>query len=160
MATYRVDWSEKKNNDWVLASLLDETGNKLSEVSINRTSKKGEIFPNFDEIRPGAEIKGELWTSTANKNYLFPPRKKLEPPNFIKNRAMPKVDVEGHLAVQQQITKNVKAAQDRTAWMWAKNNASEILSVLYKNTNQIEFDFSQLEELATKIYNMEPTEPF
>lgn len=67
---YTLDWVEKKNNDWVLVSLA--SGEK--EVSINRTSKKGEVFPNFDNLAPGIEVEGELWQSQAGKWYLFPPK--------------------------------------------------------------------------------------
>lgn len=70
MAKHILDWVEKKNNDWVMASL--QSGEK--EVSINRTSKKGEVFPNFDNLAPGLEIEGELWQSQAGKWYLFPPK--------------------------------------------------------------------------------------
>lgn len=70
MATYKLEWVEKKGEDWVLASL--ESGEK--DVSINRTSKKGEVFPNFDTLTPGMSVEGELWQSGAGKWYLFPPR--------------------------------------------------------------------------------------
>lgn len=71
---YTIDWSEKKNQDWVLATLTDASGNKLQDVSINRTSKKGEVMPSFDDIKSGGTIEGELWTSNSGKHYLFPPK--------------------------------------------------------------------------------------
>lgn len=70
---YRVNWLEKKNNDWIVANLLDgET--EIKEVSINRTNKKGQVFPKFDDIINGGSVDGELWTSQAGKNYLFEPK--------------------------------------------------------------------------------------
>lgn len=70
MAKHKINWCEKKGDDWVVATL--ESGE--ANVSINRTSKKGEAFPNFDGIAPGAEVEGELWQSAAGKWYLFPPK--------------------------------------------------------------------------------------
>ena len=69
MAKYKIEGLEKKNNDWL--SLLLESG---EEVSVSRVSKKGEIFPNFDNLVPGGEVEGELWQSQAGNWYLFPPK--------------------------------------------------------------------------------------
>ena len=68
-----LDWTEKKDENWIVASLTRESGDKLTEVSINRTSKKGEAFPNFDSLQAGQTIEGQLWQSQAGKWYLFPP---------------------------------------------------------------------------------------
>lgn len=73
-ATYTVDWAESKNEDWKIVTLTDEFNKTIKDVSVNRTSKKGEVFPNFDQIMPGAKITGTYWQSDAGKNYLFPPR--------------------------------------------------------------------------------------
>lgn len=72
MSKYKLDWVEKKNIDWVVVSI--EGDGQPKEVSINRKSKTGELFPNFDGIQPGAEVEGELWQSNAGKWYLFPPK--------------------------------------------------------------------------------------
>ena len=69
-----LDGVEVKNTDWKEISLTRESGDKLTEVSVNRTSKKGEVFPNFDNLQAGQTIEGELWQSPAGKWYLFPPR--------------------------------------------------------------------------------------
>lgn len=69
-----IDWVSIKNEDWKEISLTRESGDKLTEVSVNRKSKKGEVFPNFDELAAGQTIEGELWQSPAGKWYLFPPR--------------------------------------------------------------------------------------
>ena len=68
----KVNWIEVKSPDWKIATIQD--GDKVYEsVSINRTSKKGETFPDFDDLQAGRETNGVLWVSPANKNYLFPP---------------------------------------------------------------------------------------
>lgn len=63
-----------KNNDWKVASIKGADGSQAHEVSINRTNKKGEVFPNFDAIADGASVEGNLWKSDAGKNYLFAPK--------------------------------------------------------------------------------------
>lgn len=80
----KINWLEKKNNDWIVANLLQEDGTEIKEVSINRTAKNGQVFPNFDGLAPSLDIEGELWQSQAGKNYLFAPKPKLEAPEFIK----------------------------------------------------------------------------
>lgn len=65
---------DKKSADWAIVSLVNEDKIESLEVSINKTSKKGEVFPNFDKLAVGQEIEGELWQSTVGKEYLFPPR--------------------------------------------------------------------------------------
>ncbi len=73
---YEVVWVENKNADWKVATLREKIdgGKEVTDVSINRTNKQGQAFPNFDGIAPGAEVHGEFWRSPANKNYLFPPK--------------------------------------------------------------------------------------
>lgn len=77
MSKYKVEWAEVKSPEWKVVSL--DSGEK--DVSINKVSKKGEVFPNFDQIAPGVEIEGELWVSPSGKNYLFPPRVQKQAPN-------------------------------------------------------------------------------
>ena len=69
----KITWIETKDTDWKVATILD--GEKeYKDVSINRKSKKGEIFPNFDELAPEREVNGTLWESSAHKWDRFPPR--------------------------------------------------------------------------------------
>ena len=79
MTKLKVEWIEVKAPDWKLATLIGEDGKQITEVSINRTSKKGEVFPSFDELASGHDVEGELWQSTAGKWYLFPPRPQTTP---------------------------------------------------------------------------------
>lgn len=74
MAKLTIEWIETKGPDWKVASLIGEDKTAYKDVSINRTSKKGEIFPNFDDLKNGGEVEGELWQSTGQKWYLFPPK--------------------------------------------------------------------------------------
>lgn len=73
MATYKIEFAESKTKDWVVAD-LEAGGALFKDVSINRVNKKGETFPNFDSIRTGGSIEGELWDNPSGKKYLFAPR--------------------------------------------------------------------------------------
>lgn len=95
MAKYQVDWVESKGPDWKVAKLVNLPG----DVSINRTNKKGEVFPGFDEIMPGKEIEGEFWNSPSGKGYLFPPK---APKSSFKGNSM---------AVVEKTQEGVKVAQ-------------------------------------------------
>lgn len=70
----KVEWCENKNQDWKVATLKAPDDYVTENVSINRQNKKGEVFPNFDGIIPGADIEGELWKSDSGKWYLFAPK--------------------------------------------------------------------------------------
>jgi hypothetical protein len=70
----KIDWIETKDDGWKLASITDAEGHKLLNVSINRTSNKGEVFPNFDNLAAGMDIEAVTWQSKAGKWYLFPPK--------------------------------------------------------------------------------------
>lgn len=79
MAKYTISWIEAKNPDWKTASLIGEDKTAYQDVSINRTSKKGEAFPNFDGLMNGGEAEGEIWQSAGGKWYLFPPKPQTTP---------------------------------------------------------------------------------
>lgn len=69
---FKVVWLEVKSPDWKIVTLADDT-QQYGDVSINRVNKKGEAFPDFDGIINAGTIKGNLWTSSAGKRYLFAP---------------------------------------------------------------------------------------
>jgi len=69
-----------KNANWKVVTILNAAGDIQSDISVNRTNKKGETFPNFDEIKVGATIQGQLWQSPAGKHYLFPPKGSAQAP--------------------------------------------------------------------------------
>lgn len=70
---YRIEWIETKSPEWKVATVNIGQG-KTVDASINKTSKKGEAFPDFDNLKPGMEVEAELWQSPAGKWYLFPPK--------------------------------------------------------------------------------------
>lgn len=154
---FKIEWCEKKNPDWIMATVTDLRGEQTENVSVNRTNKKGEVFPDFDKIMTGHTIEAELWISGTNKAYLFAPKAKTggNRPNM--DRIMDKKA--GNIAeAQTRKEQSISEAQDRSAWMWAKNNASILLgtSLSLESNDTIS---KAVIELATKIYNGEPTEP-
>jgi hypothetical protein len=64
----------KKNNDWIVVSILNAAGEIVENVSVNRTNKKGEVFPGFDDIAVGNQVAGQLWRSPKGAMYLFAPK--------------------------------------------------------------------------------------
>lgn len=103
---YTISNTQIKNNDWKIASVKGADGVEANEVSINRTNKKGEIFPRFDEIADGASIEGNLWKSDAGKNYLFAPKE------FKKSGGGNTVAI---ALAQERKVENITKAQDRTS---------------------------------------------
>jgi hypothetical protein len=73
MSKVTIEWAENKSNDWRICT-IKEGNQTITDVSVNRVNKKGETFPNFDGIIPGAEIECEIWKSPAGKTYMFAPR--------------------------------------------------------------------------------------
>lgn len=76
MADYKVLKVDDKNKDWKVISIEKGENEYLHNVSVNRVNKKGEVFPNFDDIKEGAITEGELWESGSSKWYLFAPKQK------------------------------------------------------------------------------------
>lgn len=71
---FKIFKLEKKNADWIVASLVDAAGDVHENVSINKVSKKGDIFPNFDTLAKDQKVEGRLWKSDSDKVYLFGPK--------------------------------------------------------------------------------------
>jgi hypothetical protein len=78
MTKVMIEWTENKSNDWRICTIKEGT-QTITDVSVNRVNKKGETFPNFDGIIPGAEIECEIWKSPTGKTYMFAPRPQSAP---------------------------------------------------------------------------------
>lgn len=157
---YIIEFVENKNKDWKIATVKSEQGATWEDVSINRVGKKGDVFENFDDIQAGREVYGELWTSTAGKNYLFPPR------NAHKSSYTPRRGT-GAVKVEEIRRESIKEAQERKnesiAFFNATNSAIEIVSKF--NVNDLtedeikghivkwrEFFLSEWEKYESKDY--------
>ena len=89
----------KKQGEWCVATIEQDDKSVLADVSINKKSKKGDEFPNFDTLAEGQEIKGKLWQNDKGKWYLFPLPKSEE------NKAM----IEDTWKLLQSINRKVDA---------------------------------------------------
>jgi len=148
---YKIVWCEvkKKGNtngrDWAITemNLEDPEGNTVEKVST------------FDSVQNGGTIEGTILKN--DKGYLN--FKKLEAPDFIKNQrgGAYKEKVIGE--AMEKKSQNIKEAQDRSAWMWAKTNASTLLGTSMATETNDDIAKAVI-GLATKIYNGEPQVPF
>jgi len=105
------------------------------------------------------EFAGDYWEGELEKNdkgyWRIKKPTTSKKPNF--DRIIEKKQA-GIAEAQSEKAKNIALAQDRSAWMWAKTNASTLLGT-GAGTNNDEIAERVL-DLATKIYNGEPVEPF
>lgn len=146
---YKVEWvevktSQKTGKNYVVMSLTDEQGKESKNVSC------------FDEgLQAGMEIEGEV---IQNGNFLnFKSRQQVAKTNFSS-----KAKEESIAKFQENKTQQIEKAQDRSAWMWAKTNASTLLAGREDNFLNKDNDFiaGEVLDLATKIYNGELQVPF
>lgn len=79
---FKIFKIEKKNPEWSVVSLVDAAGDAHENVSVNKISKKGDIFPNFDTLEVGSKVEGRIWESDAKKKYLFAPKGGAKVPFF------------------------------------------------------------------------------
>lgn len=158
---YTIEWSENKAVDWTIATLKDEHGIEYPNVSINRTSKKGEVMPKFDEIKTGGEIEGELWTSQSNKHYLFPPRLETAKPPQRSAGAVAKM--------MEKKSESIKVAQDnKERGIMTSSTMRMAVDIALAETHGLPFDIgvfkSRVKEwrnwLIAEWGDLEQTVPF
>lgn len=120
----------------------------------NLTDEKGsvEAINLFDKVETGQVIEGEIYSN--DKGYRnFKSTAQTAKSNFVNKQKEEVIE-----KFQDRKANQIAQAQDRTSWMWAKNNAVELLKNAPFNSN--EELLKEINKLATKIYNMEPSEPF
>ncbi len=132
---------------------------KMCEVECNGEVRKVNIWsnaPDFANLKEGSIIVAKMTKEGQYWNISF----ENEKPRGGAYKAIQKADI---AEAQQTKAKNIAEAQDRSAWMWAKTNASTILtSPQLRDSEYSSADemVEKLIKLATKIYNAEPLEPF
>lgn len=154
----KIEWTENKTTKtakpYKALAVLDESGAKFN---VNIFSD----FPDFANIIPGSVVRAKLEQNGQYWNLVSETQSKPRggKPNF--DRIIEKKQ-QGIADAQTEKAKNISLAQDKSAWMWAKNNASSLLAADANRVNGMNQD--EMSEwvisLATKIYNGEPTEPF
>lgn len=117
-------------------------------------------FPDFANIKADSIIRGKLepkgqYLNLISETQAAPRGGK---PNM--DRVMEK-KADMVAVAQDKKAQNIAQAQDRSAWMWAKNNAAMLIanSPALKTMNKEKMADAVI-DLATLIYNGEPTEPF
>lgn len=150
---YKINWMENKEGrsgkKYVVMHLLDEAGKETQNVSTFELT-----------YTLAQEIEGEIVQNGQYLNW----KPKLEAPGFMKKPNMDRIMEKKQAGIaesQETKAKNIAEAQDRSAWMWAKTNASTLIAnnPVCKEYTITEI-FEQVEILATKIYNSEPLTPF
>lgn len=143
---YEIVWSvvkktgDKNGKPWQITSLTlkDEQGNVTENVDT------------FDTVINGTTLEGEITQGQYGKNFVK--AKAVAGANFKSAQTKEFMDIKA---------KNIAQAQDRSAWMWAKTNASTLIAgTPHTNTPELQEIADKVLTLATKIYNGEPTEPF
>jgi len=138
--------TNKKNKEWQDKSFVEATLTDINGDEFVVSAWRGE----FD----GETFDGELEKSEKGYWRIKKPTTSKKP-NF--DRIIEKKQA-GIAEAQSEKAKNIALAQDRSAWMWAKTNASTLLGT-GAGTNNDEIAERVL-DLATKIYNGEPNSPF
>lgn len=153
MSKFKINWVEKKvgksGKEYLVMHLVDEAGKETQNVSTFTLT-----------YMAGQEIEGEI---VQNGNFLNW-KAKLEAPEFIKKGASTFMMEKKATQIAEAQTKKAQSiaeAQDRSALMWAKYGACEIVAhhPAFKELDGNEV-VDMIEKLFTRIYNGEPLEPF
>lgn len=131
------EWQGKK---FVEADLVSPTGEAF------KVSAWAGEFDGVDEIETELE-KNE-------KGYWKMKKAQIQRPSFMKDKT------ETITKAMDAKKENIQEAQDRSAWMWAKNNATTLYGDSMKEWLNPQDIADKIIELATKIYHGKPTDPF
>ena len=139
--TVKIEWAEKKSNDWIVASISKgESPDIIENVSINRTNQKGEVFPDFDKIMTGHTLQGTFWTSLKGKHYLFAPK-----PATGASGGSQRGSAGGIKAAQERketsINKSMDRKEESIALASSMRDATLISTTLYKDAGMSDDEF-------------------
>lgn len=119
-------------------------------------------FPEFSSFVEGSEVDGDISVKGDFKN-LYPIKKQGAGGGMSKNMDRIVEKKAGLIAeFQDKKAHNIEEAQKRTAWMWAKYSACDLIAQKYFGSllDEDEKTLQKINDIATKIYNMEPLTPF
>lgn len=137
----------------------DETGSDIT-ATIWRFDKDNAEFPGWAYIAPGSTIEANPWTKPgSDKITLYAPKPSVS--GGARGSGIQALKYKSIATAQERKEKSIHAAQDRAALMWAKYGACQLVAnhPSYKFNTQDQI-IDLIEDLATKIYNMEPNTPF
>lgn len=152
----QIDWSEVKTTG-TGKEYKKITGKDEQEILVEASVWSDAPF--YAQIAPGATIEAEIRKSADGKyTNLVSAQNGTNRGGGAGMLAAKEKSIE---KAQENKNRNIQAAQDRSAWMWAKNNAVMLIanhdSYKFVSINEME---RTIEDLATKIYNFEPITPF
>lgn len=153
MAKITIDWSTE---------LTTSTGKTYKKVAyITESGEKGEAgvwsdAPFYAQVAPGASIEAEIKVNGQYTNLVAPRSSKIGPSSGLMAQKEKSI-----AQAQERKERSISAAQDRSALMWAKYGACEIVAHHPAYRFLLQEDIPNLiEDLSTRIYNGELTEPF
>lgn len=141
--TEKEEKTTKTGKPYIRATLTDEQGKVFTGISAFN-----------GEFNVADTWHGELEQNGQYYNLVTP--KKAAGGAYMANQKAQEIE-----KAMDKKAGQIAQAQDRSAWMWAKNNAAMLLAnhPLFKDLRPQEIAPRTI-ELATKIYNGEPDEPF
>lgn len=149
---YKVEWMEhislSSGKKKIKATLVDLNKVEHNDIGI------WEEFPGFNAISLGSILEGDIVPSKDQKyKTLYAPRN-TGARSFTGQKS-------GAVAAAETTAKSVKSAQDRNEVMWAKYNATELLThhPAYRDLSREEIEEEYLAKLTNKIINLS-LEPF
>lgn len=74
LSTAKFQRKQLPSGAWVINTEVMGENGEVVEASIWRDQKDGSIFPNFENLKGGDVVEGNLWTSPAGKASLYPPK--------------------------------------------------------------------------------------
>ena len=153
---YNVKWMERKETSTGKSYI------KATLEGVDGTVSIWSDFLNFANIAPGSNVTGELKKNDKGYLNLYPPKAERPQVGTFRGQSGGFKTAQAKELMQDK-NNNIKEAQDRSAWMWAKTNASTLIAG-WKGALDGKISVDEISEmvirLATQIYNGEPIEPF
>lgn len=153
---YIIDWSEEKTTS---------TGKQFKKVTAK--DEQGNVFEGniwsdasfYAKTGPGSEVEAEIRVTPDGKYKSLVDAKIARTQASTWSRGAKTAEIK---EAMEKKAEQIHAAQDRSAWMWAKTNASTLLSSGDIRMSQFSNEeiLARVVDLATKIYNAEPNTPF
>ena len=146
-----IDWSTESTTStgktYKKVTAKDEQGNEIG-------ASVWSDAPFYAEVAPGATIEAEVKKSADGKyiNLVGPSQPRTQASTYKTGQIKEAMETKA---------RHIHEAQDRSAWMWAKNNSALLIANndQYKNLPASEL-LEALTDMATNIYNAEPNKPF
>ncbi len=138
---YTIEWSE-------VTKTGETDGRPWKMTKMNLKDENGDLHDGvttFDSVMTGGELEGEIIIKGIYKNFKNHIKR---PTASMYNKGKGEEITANQLKVQDKISENVEKAQDRTAWMWAKNNASTLLA------NKPEIAGASAENIANAVIKL------